>query len=254
MEDSVQELVEEDQGYITQSSYSIEQVISTDQDSQAVDTVQTDGKVSHQLYSPTPPLSTLHNSYTVAFKLAVLDWYHANGENKAHTSKHFGVARKRVREWSLIEDQLRAMPLAERMRRRKPVPDNDGRRRPGSRPLEAAILGWYKEQREAGKTVYSRDVRAKALELGPQYGMDKSFKASNQWLQNFKRRHASKMREWNIPDPSQTEGEMSGVFPLDIEDHLKRFQEAQAELTIGTVNVSRAENPIDILVTLCMPL
>ena len=47
-------------------------------------------------------------SYTVKYKVAVLDWYHTNGNNKRKAAREFGVDPKRIREWVDREDDLRA--------------------------------------------------------------------------------------------------------------------------------------------------
>ena len=57
--------------------------------------------------SSTPQTHVTHNSYTVEFKLQVLDWYHNNGKNKNAAAKQFGVDRKRIRDWEMNEQLLR---------------------------------------------------------------------------------------------------------------------------------------------------
>ena len=43
------------------------------------------------------------SSYTVEYKLGLLRWYQDNGENA--TARHFGIDRKRLREWLEKEDK-----------------------------------------------------------------------------------------------------------------------------------------------------
>ena len=139
----------------------------------------------------------IRSSYTVEFKIYVLKWYHENGENKSRTSKQFGVDRKRVREWLRAEDILHAMPLANRMRKKKLQEGKPYGRRfpPGYEQLDQAVLNWYKEQRAIGKAVYSVHLRAKALEVGPQCGLPETFRASAMWLERWKKRHAVDIKE-----------------------------------------------------------
>ena len=189
--------------------------------------------------------STPHNSYTVAFKINVLDWYHANGENKSHTSKQFGVDRKRIRDWLQSEDNLRAMPLANRMRRKTFAQEGKsyGKRPPGSEQLDQAVLNWYKEQRAIGRVVYSRLLRAKALELGPQCGLPETFKASAMWLQRWKKRHAVDIKEVEgEEEDSQTDGVQNVTIQTDFEDHLRQLEQVSAHLTDGQDDVSIINN------------
>ena len=188
--------------------------------------------------------STPHNSYTVAFKINVLDWYYANGENKSHTSKQFGVDRKRIRDWLQSEDHLRAMPLANRMRRKKFPQEGKsyGKRPPGSELLDQAVLNWYKEQRAIGNVVYSRLLRAKALELGPQCGLPETFKASAMWLQRWKKRHAADIKAADIKEvkgeeEGHTDGVKNVIIATDFEEHLRQLEQVSAHLTDGQDNV-----------------
>lgn len=48
-----------------------------------------------------------HRSYSVAFKLKVVEYAKSHGKHKA--SKMFCIDRKRVREWSQNEDSLKTL-------------------------------------------------------------------------------------------------------------------------------------------------
>ena len=51
-----------------------------------------------------------HRLFTVEFKVKVIhQWYHANGENKCGTAKHFRVDPKCVYEWLQKEDKLKKL-------------------------------------------------------------------------------------------------------------------------------------------------
>ena len=47
-----------------------------------------------------------HKSYSVKYKLDVIDWYRKNGESIRKTAGEYGVDRKRVREWLKQEQEL----------------------------------------------------------------------------------------------------------------------------------------------------
>ena len=48
-----------------------------------------------------------YHTYTVQFKVGVVDWHLAHGENVSQTAREFEVDRKRVREWLANADKLR---------------------------------------------------------------------------------------------------------------------------------------------------
>ena len=232
--------IQEANSFVQDTQCHVEQVISSTDSTPLVETqapahAQVDEILEHSSFN------TTHNSYTIAYKIAVLDWYHDNGENKSLTSKHFGVARKRIRDWCLMEDQLRSMPQANRLRKRNPS-KGYGRRPPGSIDLDQAILDWYKKQRESGVMVYSRQLRAKALELSPQCGLPETFKASSQWLHNWKKRYAADIKEWSDGGEGVVSDDVENTvtLPSDFEEHLRRLEQVGADLAAGQDDV-RAE-------------
>ena len=125
-----------------------------------------------------------HRSFTVEYKLNVLDWYYANGENKKQTAKHFGVDRKRIRDWLKIEQQLRMEPPSNMQRKKK----NTGCAA-YYKALDQAVLEWCKEQRIQGQRITNQALRTKALELAPQLGYQDTFKASPNWAVAWRRRN-----------------------------------------------------------------
>lgn len=58
-------------------------------------------------------------SYTVKYKLDVIDWHNSNGKSGHKTAKHFKIDRKRIREWLSIEDSLRANSRGKSSERKK---------------------------------------------------------------------------------------------------------------------------------------
>ena len=133
-------------------------------------------------------------SYTVEYKLNVLDWYHANGENKKQTALHFGVDRKRIRDWVKVEQELRAEPPSNMQRRKK----NTGCT-PHYRALDQAMLEWCKKQKMEGRTITNQVLRTKALELAPQLGYGDTFKASSNWACAWRRRNKAVFSHGNTP-------------------------------------------------------
>ncbi len=125
-----------------------------------------------------------HRSFTMEYKLNVLDWYYANGQNKKQTAKHFGVDRKRIRDWLKLEQQLRMEPPSNMQRRKK----NTGCAA-HYKALDQAMLEWCKEQRTQGQKITNQALRTKALELAPQLGYQDTFKASSNWAVAWRRRN-----------------------------------------------------------------
>ncbi len=133
----------------------------------------------------TPAILTTNSkrSYTVQFKLNVLDWYYKNGENKKMTAKMFEVDRKRIRDWLQDESRLRSDPTPERTRKKR------SGCLPQYREIETEVYQWYIAQKDRGWKPKNSEIRAKGLELAPQFGFQESFKASASWLCNWKRRN-----------------------------------------------------------------
>ena len=178
----------------------------------------------------TPQTHATHNSYTVEFKLQVLDWYHKHGENKNITAKNFGVDRKRIRDWEVNEQILKEQTDPQRKRHR--ISGGPGRRIV-SEELDKALIKWYNEQRAQQKLVYNRHIMAKALELAPQLGLRESFKASDVWVSGWKKRNKAELgldtQEGDslMSSPQKTDGG-SITVPSDYEEQLR--EEAISEL------------------------
>ena len=59
------------------------------------------------------------NSYTVDFKILVVDWLRKNDGNVSKASREFEVDRKRVREWDQKYDTLQSHSKGHLSKRRK---------------------------------------------------------------------------------------------------------------------------------------
>ncbi len=134
----------------------------------------------------------LYNAYTIADKLTILDWHHANGDNRSLTMKRFGIDRKQLIGWTLAENEYRQMPFSEFRHRRVPS-RGDQRRQPWIYDLEQAVLSWCKEQTQNNKVPTNKEIRSKAIELGQELGVPVTFKATTQWLLTFKKRYANEI-------------------------------------------------------------
>ena len=154
--------------------------------------------------------TNVQRSYTVKFKLEVLDWYYKNGENKTKTARAFDIDRKRVRDWLRDEVNLRS----------DPNPGLTRKKRAGCPPLykeiESALYQWYVDQKDRGFKPKNMDLKAKSLEFAEQLGLQGSFKASGSWLGNWKRR--------NKTSEVQSDPNISDDQPVDAEEQLNESE------------------------------
>ena len=207
-----------------------------DPQTQASSTPQTQASSTPQTptsLASTPQTHATHNSYTVEFKLQVLDWYHKNGENKNVTAKTFGVDRKRVRDWEMNEKALKEQTDVHRKRHRLSGGLGPGRRIV-SEELDKALIKWYNEQRAQQKLVYNRHIKTKALEMAPQLGLKESFKASDAWVLGWKKRNKAELgldtHEGISLTSTLQKAEGVVTVPSDYEEQLR--EEAISELLI----------------------
>ena len=120
-------------------------------------------------------------SYSISFKVKVIEFAKANNNHKAAAT--FGVDRKRVIEWRKNEEKLKS---CESIITTKRLPG-------AGRKLEYAdidnqILDWIQQRRQLGGRVTGLAVKREALRLHQQNG-NQQFKASYGWLRRFMKRH-----------------------------------------------------------------
>ena len=124
-------------------------------------------------------------SYTVKYKVAVLDWYHTNGNNKRKAAREFGVDPKRIREWVDREDDLRAASCSTKGKSMRKL-------HPGAEycvELDNLVLDYLIEERAEGLEATNKMLQEKARELAPGIdGVPPEFCASDGWLRNWKKR------------------------------------------------------------------
>ncbi len=119
-------------------------------------------------------------SYTVSFKLKVVEFAKANQNNNL-TAKTFGVSRKRVIEWRKAEKDFLELDGKRKKRigsgKKVDYPD-----------IEAQLLEWIKERRNGGARVTGKALKKQCLRLHRQNG-NQGFKASCGWLRRFMKRN-----------------------------------------------------------------
>ena len=123
-------------------------------------------------------------SYTVDFKLSVVEWVQSNGKSVRAASKQFGVDRKCIREWLKERDVLGSARVLHGPQKRK----LHGGRCPLSQELDRLVLSFILESRKLGREVSDLELKNKALQLSQLLGLP-DFKASPSWLKGWKHRN-----------------------------------------------------------------
>lgn len=123
-------------------------------------------------------------SYTVDFKLSVVDWVKSGGRSLREASKQFGVDPKCIRHWV----KERAVLGSARVQQGPQTRKMHGGRCPRSYDLDRLVLGFMMELRGRGLTVTDQELKQKALELSQLLDL-KDFKASPSWLRGWKYRN-----------------------------------------------------------------
>ena len=121
------------------------------------------------------------SSYTVDFKLSVVEWLKNGGRSLREASKQFGVDRKCIRQWVREKAVLGSARLQRGPQKRKL---HEGRG-PLSQDLDRLVLGYFLERRRLGFDVTDEELRKKALCTSQLLGLE-DFKASSSWLKGWK--------------------------------------------------------------------
>lgn len=129
------------------------------------------------------------NSYTVAKKLEAIKWHKDNGSVIHRTSKHFGIDRKRIRDWLSKEEFLTASNHGEKKKLRKLTSG----RKPLSEELDDALFEYFEKERENGFAVSNRMLEEEALKIATSIGI-LDFKASSMYIKRWKNRFNVSMR------------------------------------------------------------
>ena len=123
-------------------------------------------------------------SYTVDFKLSVVEWVRSGEKSLREASKTFGVDRKCIRQWVRESANLGSARLRQGPQTRK----LHGGRGPLSQELDRLVLGYLLERRRHGADVDDQELRQKAVEGAKLLGLA-DFKASPSWLRGWKARN-----------------------------------------------------------------
>jgi hypothetical protein len=125
-----------------------------------------------------------HRSYTVKYKLDVIQWHRDNGAVISITARRFDVDRKRVREWIKQEDALTLNRRGKSSMMKRLHPGGQF-----NQEHDMIIVDFLIEERAAGRPVSNYDIQDKAKEEARQIGGMEDFKASSGWLHNWKKRN-----------------------------------------------------------------
>ena len=167
------------------------------------------------------------NSYTVSFKVFMVEWQRKNEASIHRTAKHFSINRKLVREWcqkySLLKRQTSGAP---------------GKRRchcwgkPLSVELDQKVCEFLEEERTGGRPVSNQLLKTKAIQIAGGLNIA-GFRASCGWLRRWK-------QQYNV-------GVRAGMnnaqkIPADYADLLYSFRKS-------VITIRKAENigPADIV-------
>ena len=139
-----------------------------------------------------PPLGqTLGNrtivtrrTYTLEFKLGVLEWMNTHKSSIRAAARRFDVHRRMIQRWSEGEAELNEAVMTSGAQRRK---IRSGRP-PLSDELEEKLIQWFDSQKDFGVLVSDRDLQRQALAIANDINLE-NFKASSMWVKAWKRRH-----------------------------------------------------------------
>ena len=157
------------------------------------------------------------SKYTTEFKLSAINWHNQHGGSLHRTAKHFGIDRKRIREWLQSEHILQANSAGQsryRIRNRQgnlssyiisdvihlflcsdldvagyiqmimyihqiAVP-------PKCQQLDNEVLEFLLDERLAGRPVSNEDLQLKARDIAQGIPGMEDFKGSDGWLFRWK--------------------------------------------------------------------
>lgn len=125
----------------------------------------------------------VRKSYTLQYKLEVVQWVEEHESSLRQASKQFGITRRVLRTWCEQRNQLREALDSSDPNKRK----LHSGRPPASEELDRRVLDFLVKQSESDSPVSDHELRSKALELSCQVGLT-SFKANQSWLRRWKQR------------------------------------------------------------------
>lgn len=138
-------------------------------------------------------MSAIRKSYSLKFKLDVLNEYepNVNGKGFAALAKKYNLATITIRGWyknhsKLLEHQKHGRKSIKISRRLE-----GGGRHEFFEDVEHQLVEWIKLRNKDGLRVKDKYIQIKALEIAKeqQTSAESEFKASRGWLENFKKRY-----------------------------------------------------------------
>ena len=134
--------------------------------------------------------SPRRNSYTVKFKMSVVEWQRKNQASLHRTAAEFSIDRKRVREWHDKSSVLKANECG--AKKKLPRLCNGGRR-PSSIDLDQKVFEFLEKERSEGRVVTNDMLRTKAVQIAGGLSIQ-GFKGSYGWLWRWKKHYDVGMR------------------------------------------------------------
>ena len=130
--------------------------------------------------------SAKRRSYTLQYKLSVVEWIENHDTNLSCAARKFGVDRKLLRSWVAEKAALAAARSAHGPSKKKL---HNGRP-PRSADLDRMVLDYVIRLKEEGVRVCDRALRATAVEYARALGIS-DFKAAPTWLKRWRGRHCA---------------------------------------------------------------
>ncbi|KAH7728684.1 hypothetical protein AAVH_03995 [Aphelenchoides avenae] len=139
-----------------------------------------------QLVSTKAPSASKRLSYPREFKLLVVDYFYANGQNKYRTCKEFQITKSMLNGWLQKVDSIR---------RSRPGSLKSGRsgRKPQFPDVEQQLYDLYMSKMRVGTRVGNRWLRDTARFIAQEQCTEDQLTGmcqfSERWLSNFKKRY-----------------------------------------------------------------
>ena len=114
--------------------------------------------------------STMKASYTCEYKLKAIEMAKASN-NVSATARQLGISECNIRKWKNQEDDIRNAKSGARIvkpRRKAKYPE-----------LEKLVCQFIDEKRKKGLPFSREDIRARALQVKRELGIQSTFRASN---------------------------------------------------------------------------
>ncbi len=122
-------------------------------------------------------------SYTLQFKMGVVEWVESTGASLRAAAKKFSVDRKMIRNWIGNKERMKSALLARGPGMRKL---HEGRS-PVSEELDKLVLEHYVSELNDGKTLSNKEIKASALKFAGLLRLNQ-FKATSSWVTRWRGR------------------------------------------------------------------